>query len=50
MGAKAIGRVVELLAVWKAFASVAAVVHYTATSDCVGKKVFAMIVIGELLV
>jgi hypothetical protein len=50
MGTKDIELVEELKPLGKAFARDKDVVHYKATSLCVGRKVFAMIVKGELVV
>jgi hypothetical protein len=50
MGAKDLELVDALKPVGKAFAKDPDVVHYKATSLCVGKKVFAMLVNDELVV
>ena len=50
MKAKDLELVDALKPLGKAFAKDADVVHYKATSLCVGKKVFAMIVKDELVV
>lgn len=49
-GPKAVALVPELLPLARAFAKDPDVVHYKATSLCVGKKVFAMLVNGALVV
>lgn len=50
MSAKELELVDALKPLGKAFANDAEVVHYKATSLCVGKKVFAMLVGGDLVV